>query len=128
MRHVTWKRVCGQVLVRYHVQFDPRIRAQTFRKFYSVRDFAKAIGATAGYMVLGLIVLNDVCIRGREREKRFGLRWSAETRERGWDRARPTPHARAARGRVGTRKREREEQRVGKCKSEWERVGTSVCV
>eukprot|EP00293_Proteomonas_sulcata_P008562 CAMPEP_0184291984 /NCGR_PEP_ID=MMETSP1049-20130417/3845_1 /TAXON_ID=77928 /ORGANISM="Proteomonas sulcata, Strain CCMP704" /LENGTH=218 /DNA_ID=CAMNT_0026599581 /DNA_START=1 /DNA_END=657 /DNA_ORIENTATION=- len=55
---LTDPREAHQVIVRYHLQYDPLIRAQTFRKSYTMHDFAKALGALAGYFVFGVMILN----------------------------------------------------------------------
>jgi hypothetical protein len=38
---------------RYHLEFDPLVRAQTFRKVYNVKSFAESVGAATGFILLG---------------------------------------------------------------------------
>jgi len=49
-----------QVVVRYHLEFDPLVRAQTFRKAFTIKYFAESVGAATGFIVLGAIILNGL--------------------------------------------------------------------
>ena len=49
-----------QVVVRYHLEFDPLVRAQTFRKGTTVKSFAEAVGAATGFIVIGAMFLNGM--------------------------------------------------------------------
>jgi hypothetical protein len=49
-----------KIIVRYHIEFDPLVRAQIFRKSTTVKSFAEAVGAAAGFVVLGALLLNGL--------------------------------------------------------------------
>jgi len=56
-----------QVVVRYHLEFDPLVRAQTFRKAFTIKAFAESVGAAMGFIVIGAMLLN-----GLRRLRSFG--------------------------------------------------------
>ena len=47
-----------QVIARYNILFDPLVQAQTFRSDYTVLNFAHAVGAAVGYLILGMVILS----------------------------------------------------------------------
>ena len=49
-----------QVVVRYHLEFDPLVRTQTFSKAYTVKVFVESVGAATGFIVLGAMILNAI--------------------------------------------------------------------
>ncbi len=49
-----------QVVVRYHLRFDPLVQSQTFNTDYTVLVFMHTLGAAAGYLVLGGILLSCI--------------------------------------------------------------------